>query len=68
MYPPWLRSNIRALAFKMNESLKNKHNLLSPLYKVRQPSELEVKFMLKCDQLGGKGGANLSPLSNCNNI
>ena len=30
-------------------------------YKVRQPSELEVKFMLKCYHLGGKGGANHPP-------
>ena len=46
----------------MNESLKKKkYEFLSSLYKVRRPSELEVKFMLKCDTLGGKGGANLPP-------
>ena len=38
--------------------------LLTPkvlTYKVRRASELKVKFMLKCDQPGGRGGANLPP-------
>ena len=30
-------------------------------YKVRQPSELEVKFMSKCYTLGEKEGANHPP-------
>ena len=58
-YPPWLSSNIKAVALKIYESLKSKHDFLSPLYKVRQPSELKVKFMLKCHQPGGRGEANL---------
>ena len=37
---------------------KNKHDFLYPVFKVKQPSELEVKLMLKWDQLGGSGGAN----------
>ena len=33
---------------------KNKHNFPFPFYKVRQPSQLEVKFMLKIITLGEK--------------
>ena len=40
---------------------RKKHDFLSPLYKVRQHSELEVEFMLKYDQAGGRRGANLPP-------
>ena len=58
---PWLSSNIRAVALKMSKSLKNEHNFLSLFYKVRQQSELEVQFMLKCDQPGKRGWANLPP-------
>ena len=39
------------------EHIFEKTNTIShfPFYKVRQPSKLEVRFMLKCCQLGGKG-------------
>ena len=40
---------------------KNQLDFLCPLYKVRQPYELIVKFMLKCDHFGGKGGDIISP-------
>ena len=40
---------------------KKKHEYLSLLEKVRQPSELEVKFMLKFDQPGERKVANLPP-------
>ena len=45
----------------MSESLKKVHDFLFSFYKVRRPSELEVKFMLKCYQIVGKGGANHPP-------
>ena len=34
---------------KINESLKKQTWFPSPLYKVRQTSEMKVKFMWKCD-------------------
>ena len=37
---------------------KTNNDFLSLLYKVRQPSELEIMFMLKFDQVGG-GGAGV---------
>ena len=36
-----------------------KHYFLSPFHKVRQPSELEVQFMLKWGQPWEREGANL---------
>ena len=56
-----LSLNIRYVAIKWMSLWKNKQDFLSHLYKVRQPSELEVKFILKCDQLWGKGWANIPP-------
>ena len=46
---------------KLKESLKNKQNFLYPYYRVRQPSELEAKFMSKFYHLGGKGRTNHPP-------
>ena len=59
---PLLSSNIQAQALKMNECWKkNKHDFLSIFEKVRQPSELEVKFLLKFDQGGERKVADLPP-------
>ena len=33
---------------------KSRHNFLSSPYKVRQPSDLDVKFMFKFDPFGGR--------------
>ena len=49
----------KSLALKLNEPLTNKNYFQCPLYKVRQPSKLKVRFILRCDQYGERGGANL---------
>ena len=60
MYTPLLSLNMSAVARKLNESLKRKkHDFPFPFYKVRRPSELEVKFMLKWDQPEGRRGVKL---------
>ena len=43
-------------SLKTEESLKNKHDFLLPFYKVIQPFELDVRLMLKCDQLEEEEG------------
>ena len=61
MYTALLSSNMSAVAQKLNDSLKNEHNFPFPSYKVRQPSELEVKFMLKIITLWEKEGLIILP-------
>ena len=51
-YPPCLSSNIRVEALKMTKSLKEKHDIHTLLNTVRRPTDLEVKFMFKCDRPG----------------
>ena len=46
----------KTIAQKLNESLKKEHNFLFPFYKVRHPSELEDKFILKSISLREKEG------------
>ena len=61
MYILWLSSNIRAVALKLSETLKKQTCYQVSFYKGRQPFELEVQFLLKCDQLQVRGGAYIHP-------
>ena len=48
--------NVSTLVKFVYQSSSFKYDFPSPLYKVRRPSDLEVKFMLKCDQSSWRNG------------
>ena len=58
MYPHLLSLNMSAEARQLHESLKKQTQFSIFFLQSKTPFELEVKFMLKCNHLGRKGGAN----------
>ena len=61
LYPPLQSFNMIAVSQKLNNSLKKQTQFSISFLQSKTPFELEVKFMLKCNHLGGKGGANNPP-------